>query len=377
MRPARRTRQFLRKTHEKPFARYELNTNDDIENEIFGSLEFVTEIEEVGRKFLLERGQRNNLKNTLLTMRAFVRQAKTFHKSAKLLDYRASPLIYYYSFLNLTKAYIATVEPANIRGNVHHGIRKPPGRSLKLQNSVEARGGVFSDFYRIVTGQPVSNRTRFDIFDLLGYSSDVSLEYELGGFGKHQILGCRYAVAAESRTSPFYVLLAVQGFDRIEAYKKGLSNFFSVFEEVDLGNDDCRQVFDLYAEDKQQYRFFESKMTFPIAENDRIPVSEILNHAYTGLKPNFEPNPYSGAYDFTLCAPLRSNLQIPMRESVAIFAIMFGLGSFVRYDPAYLEKLLNSREGWIIERFVSTAPTTFLRRIRNLIDGREFIYNPR
>lgn len=377
MRPARNARKYIQQIDAPPFAQVELWTTDDVKNEVFGSIEFITEIEEIGRAHLTDCGQSRNLQSTFLNMQAFVRQAKTFYKSAETLDYRASSLSYYYSFLNLVKAYIATEEPEKIRGKVHHGLIKLNGTRTSDRQIVEVRNGVFPTFYSLVTGQRLKLKTRFNVFDLLGYCSDVSLEYEMGRFGRHRITPCRVIVASEQNAGPYFGLIAVCNFEKLEPHKKTLSAFYSRLEEVNLDKDSCRELFKMYAEEKKRYRFFETRRLFPANADASIPTGQIMSHVYDGLKPFFEQTPYPEAGDFTLVAPLRKNLQIPMRESVAIYAVMFFLSSLVRYDPTYLEKILASREAWIFKRFVSTAPITFLRRIRNLIDRRNFIYRSR
>ena len=50
------------------------------------------------------------------------------------------------------------------------------------------------------------------------------------------------------------------------------------------------------------------------------------------------------------------------------------MGSLVRYNPDYIEKILQSKEAWIIERFVNGAPITFLRYLANSILSTDFIY---
>jgi hypothetical protein len=63
-----------------------------------------------------------------------------------------------------------------------------------------------------------------------------------------------------------------------------------------------------------------------------------------------------------------------MNEFVAIYVIMFLLGSLVRYRPEILEKMLSSKDTWLIERFVKTAPITLLRHFRNLVEDNYIAY---
>ena len=50
------------------------------------------------------------------------------------------------------------------------------------------------------------------------------------------------------------------------------------------------------------------------------------------------------------------------------------LGSLVRYRPQFLEALLATKDAWIIERFIKQAPITFLRHMRNAMDGKYIAY---
>ena len=46
----------------------------------------------------------------------------------------------------------------------------------------------------------------------------------------------------------------------------------------------------------------------------------------------------------------------------------------MRSFPAQLESMLESKEGWVIERFALSAPSTFLPHMVNLIIGENRVY---
>lgn len=357
-----------------PFERLEMRTSGDIADELFSSLEYLTEIEEVGRKFLQRRGHTLNILSTVRQMQAFIRQAKTFFKSAETLHYRASPLIYYYSFLNLVKAYLSITDPQAVKKNVYHGLTVPTGPRNVNNKILQTNNGLFPLFYERVIGEKIPRYTRFKFNDLLGYCTDIALEYRQGGFGEHRACLGKISVANAHDTGDAYVLLGIWGFQKIEPYKKLLSLFNRNFEEVELNYEIGRSIFNMYAEEQDIHRFFESRRAFPQDQDGRSPLGEMVFYSHDALEPFFEPINYLEDGDYWLVAPLRKNLQLRMRESIAIYAAMFYLGSLVRYNPTLLEHMLESREAWIIERFAKTAPITFLRRMRNLIHGRNFIY---
>src|SRR6266566_3355362 len=103
-------------------------TSNDIERELWNTLEYYSEVEEVGLNLIQSRGlQPQSLHQEIFKyFQAFVRQAKTYYGSAKTLHYRSNSLLYYYSFLNLVKAYLLLRDPQRIMGrtaqSVTHGL---------------------------------------------------------------------------------------------------------------------------------------------------------------------------------------------------------------------------------------------------------------
>ncbi|RCK20061.1 hypothetical protein TH8_19500 [Thalassospira profundimaris] len=361
----------------RKFEKHVLSSTVSTREDAFSSLEFISEIEENGIEFLRAHGHTKNLKTTWKYLQAFIRQAKTFYESAESLNYRASSLSYYYAFHNLAKAYIAVQNPDGIRGRMNHGLILPLNPTQNNKQSIEVRGGAFQLFYELLTKNRIPNKTRLNLRNLLAFCTDVQLEYGLCGYGITRVLPFSIGLASETNNGPFHVISAVVNFDVIRKCSKSLHKFNGFFEEVEMDKRTAREVFDLKAEDTKNVTFFESNETFDQNEDGSIALRPIYQSAYKAFENMFEMNPYDFKFPYYLVAPLRENFQIPMRETIAIYAIMFYLGSLVRYNPRYLEDILSSKDGWIIERFVSSSPTTFLRSIRNLIDGRNFIYAPR
>ena len=100
----------------------------------------------------------------------------------------------------------------------------------------------------------------------------------------------------------------------------------------------------------------------------------MINEVYNIIKEAIITNVYDDEFDYLLSSPLRLNMQLPMIEPISIYSIMYYMGSLVRYHPNYIEKLLESRDGWIIERFVKSTPNTFLRYMVNIITKHDYVY---
>jgi hypothetical protein len=62
-----------------------------------------------------------------------------------------------------------------------------------------------------------------------------------------------------------------------------------------------------------------------------------------------------------------------MNELMSIYLIMFYMSSLVRYKPAFIENLLNTKEAWLIDSFVKSCSVTFLRMIVSEIMNTDFV----
>lgn len=361
-----------------PLTRYEFPTNLSAQEEVFGWLDYVAEVKDVGVKLLRDRGHTKSPQSSFLLFQAFIRQAKTFYRSAETLDYRSSPLLYYYSFLNLAKAYILVNQPQFTGRGSGHGLRFKLGRGrLSKQFVTAGKSGVFPSFYREMMGKQLQHAVQLNVTTLLGYCSDIGLEYQTGGFGQHRGSPTKIAIVSDQQANDCWVLVAIQNFDILEPYKKSLRAFNILMEEVDLPNSRARQLFEIMAEFKGRFRFFESRARYPHRDGNIIPASQIIADWCNATEPFFTVHPYSDGFDFTLNPPLRVNHQVPIKEPLALYAVIYFLGSLVRYHPEFLESLLASRDSWIIERFMKSAPKSLLLYMRNLIDGRNFAYTSR
>jgi len=351
-----------------------LLTTRPFDDEVFASLEYISEIKDVGINYIRQFGH-SHPKEVFLLFQAFVRQAKTFYESATQLNYRASALIYYYSFLNLAKAYICLSDPLLVSSRVMHGLKHAfkPGK-LSTQYVVVENNGVFKKLYELITGSKIPSQTQINIARILGYCTDIVHEYTSAGYGNRRITPAGIRLLSNASQKISWPMLAVQDFEILSFYKKALKEFNRYFEQIEPNKTIVREVFGLYAESLKGYSFFESSKTYSWMQGDLIPVGQMKKDCFSALDKFYESNVYNDERTILLNAPLRKNLQISFNQLLSIYATMFYLGSLVRYRPDYLEKLLDSRDAWIIERFTYSAPSTFLRSMVNLILQQDYIY---
>jgi YaaC-like Protein len=184
MRAPRPTTGWVGQSFPPPFDKVILRTSDTVRGELIGSIELYSEVKAFGKELLKTNGH-TDLAQSFLVFQALMRQARTFFEAAEALHHRASPLNYYYSFMNLAKAFCFLRNPTFLSANLTHGLtpRSVEGR-LRKQYVVAKANGVFPSFYRHLTGTHVPTNAKIRIADLLGYSSDVQYEYIQFKFGK-------------------------------------------------------------------------------------------------------------------------------------------------------------------------------------------------
>jgi hypothetical protein len=145
-------------------------------------------------------------------------------------------------------------------------------------------------------------------------------------------------------------------------------------EEVSVPKGVAHETFDMGADVMKAFRFFEGKKLYSIQPNGMIPTIQIVRDTVDSLGALLSFSPQNDGFMFSLNSLIRTPKLRPMNEVLAIYCCMFHLGSLVRYRPHVLESMLAKKDAWMIERFVKGAPITFLRHIRNMMDGRYLAY---
>lgn len=366
-----------------------LTTSSDIERELWSALEYYSEVEEVGLGLIQTKGLQPppSHQEIFNSFRAFVRQAKSYYSSAKTLHYRSSSLLYYYSFLNLVKAYLALIQPQNIMGQrVHHGLNYNPSTTntdFQLE-TIGVREGAFPMFYEAQTSNaiPTTTNLHLNIVKLLSYPNELSFQYLLAGYGSVGILPSIAATVIDQSNNQSWTIIGIPPVASLNDYLSLYANFLQIYQEVEIGIDQLIPVFfGVNPSELFIYRFFQEIITTPTPVSGRgidrvIPMQRIIHD----LSPYISTHYFDDNRDFDLVVPYTDTTHptpIPITEALAIYAIMFYLSSLVRYRPDYLEALLNTKPAWLIENFVTSTPETFLRIMVCKIIGIDYIFRRR
>lgn len=265
-------------------------------------------------------------------------------------------------------------------GRILHGLSYPFS-DTKLGEQiirVAPMNGVFPAFYSRLTQQVLPSEFPLQVTTLLGYCSDISHEFETAGYGNHRCLPAKVRFLIDSAQKHAFVVIGINRFELIEPFGAALASFYNYFEEVKPRPQHTAKQFGISEPNISRFRFFESRQKYQLVGAElAIPVPQMLAGAYASMSHLHMSNPFRDEFDCFVVLPLSTEHQLPLNELLAIYVVMFFLASLVRYNPEYLEKIIASKDGWLIERFCSSCTVTCLRHMGNVIEGVDKVYYPR
>ena len=362
-----------------------LSSDINIERELWSALEYYSEVEEVGLNFIQTKvlQPQNSYQEIFKSFQAFVRQAKSYYGSAKTLHYRSNSLLYYYSFMNLVKAYLLLRDPQIVMRRIDHGLsyRSTTTRSEFQLEVIRVRKGIFPLFYEAETATDISlaSNSTLSIINLLNYPSDISYQYQLAGYGNHKILPSVSAAVTDRTINQSWTIIGIPPLNSLNGFLSLHSNFLHSFQEVGIDYNRISLMFEMSPLDLSGFRFFQDITTIPMLAGNltlHVHIEKLIN----ALKPYISFHYFDDNKDFDLLLPYQDATHptpMPINEALSIYAVMFYLSSLVRYRPDYLEALLSLKPAWLIENFVNSTPETFLRMMVCKIIEKDYIFRRR
>lgn len=362
----------------------DLSTSINIDEEIWLSLHHISEVQELGYELIKRKCTLTDsaLHSKWEEFRGYIRQAENFYRGALPLDYKSSPLNYYYSFLNLVKAYLLLNDNLLHKGLdqkkiIRHGLSPTRNYSTKqifLNNSVDVAGGneVFSKFYKAIFDRDLQDGFKFLISELVGYVYEISWQVQRSGsnYKLKSFHGHRALLFDRNRTEAWEFFDIDGRILKVWDFRKE-TIFKSVYKQVDPNKGFMREMFDMDAEQVNRGIFFESIHNIKI---DSITTYHDLNlnfkkALYDSVSPVLVPMGYS--YD--LCAPYSTSPFVSMNQELAIYITMYFLSDLVRYNPHVIDWISETKDSWILESFVKSAPLMFLRAMNSRLIGSDIL----
>ncbi|MDX6765596.1 MAG: YaaC family protein [Candidatus Methylacidiphilales bacterium] len=306
---------------------------------------------------------------------AYLEQARSFYETARKANRDAAPLLWYYCFLNLTKTLLVRDDAVDNLAGGMHGISDPAENkegylSLNKQTisawgaltSGSGRYQIFPNLCKAV-GQPLAaGENKMSVKSLL-----------------RQVLGIHRAfMKAFEEDSHFIKLREPQFLEHNATGGKGGElwlRFFLLKEDFNdtVKFDELRKQLDPVfkavtpgdtGEEMAGHCFESTHRPFTRWSSDELPAlqKEVGPKIRTLVLPR-------GSLHYVMFE--RENT---LPQVAVLYAIMFYLGSIVRYRPYDFDKLVTKKYRWVIDEFLQIAPKQFVILMISQITRSEISY---
>lgn len=278
---------------------------------------------------------------------AFWEQAEDFYWAAEESSSSAKPLLYYYSFMNMVKAFLI-LRGRSLKATEQHGILYPrPAKSrsqLHTQELVVRHGSstvtsVFHDFAAQLGVTLPDNRV-MRVGDLLG-----------------QIVGIHRAWMSVTRNDSRFALAQVGLRKQPESQEVfALLSFLSRekrLAEAIASKNGWRRV----QSDKTDEVYFETKMVRRLGRSYQ-PAVERLTNDLVSRGMHLLLTEHEGYRIYFSHFGHRETARLP--QLVSLYAVMFFLGAITRYRPYDFDRFVEGKWGWLVNEFINSQPPQFI-----------------
>ena len=359
----------------------ELTTSIDIEKEFWLLLNHISEVKPAAYELFARFSIAEELfENTFHRLRAFIRQANNYWEVATKTNFRSSSLLYYYAFLNLVKTFILLKQP-NLQDKVSHGIYygKDQFQNDLIDKCIGVNYGndqIFYLFYKEIF--QIELPKQFKVIELFSYNVEISYQYLQCNFGNINTFPVIHRFSFDKSQKKAWSVLAIPSYVSKPILDSNFIKFDEYFEFVPTPAPADLTFRDIFQFSKTEwagldfYQFKESKVVALDSYHSDTAIKygvvsclNILKEVFaSSLEPNYLPDNNS----FYVTIPLTINDQkFPLHEDMAIYLGMFFMSELVRYQPWYLDKVLEDKESWLFRSFVESCPLKFLRMITSRI----------
>lgn len=295
--------------------------------------------------------QKGAIKAVARNLKLYVQQASEFYEAARAAKPNTAPLIYYYSFLNLAKAFCELRQPRfhERQECYRHGVswRPSPKYLVNLEKeevSLTTRGvwHVLWESLRRATC-PAQNPTRLKMKQLFLYCPEISVEVERTfGVPNNLLELVDPDVVHDEATREAWLRFGV---DRTALQFYRISGN-ALMESIQTARSSYVEV----RSSRRELRTFESATPVKLRRGDTILNSihkdvlgmNVFCHLGAGNKIEYS-------------VPLQSRLPLKMPQVLVLYTILFWFGSLVRYDPHSVAELMDSPYWILLDGFMSQS----------------------
>ena len=283
---------------------------------------------------------------------AFLEQAEDFHHAASAPRVASKPLLHYYSFLNLVKAFLVLRRklPQNY---CMHGVKEPDDnirqRLTITSQAVKANdagvGGRIQIYRTFVKecGFLVRARPRpIKLVDLL-----------------EQAVSINDAIARSMGRAPQFFLAHDISFECNPRDKQVWIAYYISRDDLAVTATAARNLrenstaFEEVESQREGFRRYESRGTCTYSQSPIQALTDLVRKTWHDIWSEVVP----GRYRFW-ASSIPSNKKLA--QLAAAYQAMFYFGSVTRYRPDDFHKLADGKHGWMVQEFVNTQPLQFV-----------------
>jgi YaaC-like Protein len=301
-------------------------------------------------------------KNSREAALAFRAQAEDFYDAAIAMGSRnpgAKPLLLYYAFLNLGKAFLLTWGHGNPNSRPQHGIsekaqlRQVEGVRLSVHPSMPKRPQLYAELHHALTGRELT----------------VARNYRLGFLMPQILFGHRVWCTAANEGERFLSVQKIEYIDSRDQSKAWMRMHIRKDELAKLHKSQQAVLSSarlqgkwrfVSQEEAEEDRCFCLEQTAATAYTDRP--SDALMKITDDLRPYLWTSvllhpPYRKYYLYLAPENERSSV-VP--QLLSMYMIIFLLGSITRYQPHQFDRLLDSPYGAHLLGAMTEIPTQYV-----------------
>lgn len=312
--------------------------------------------------------------NDVSTAISFVQQAREYFLAAERAStIETKPVLYYYSFLNLTKAAGLADRRQGLVGFVHHGLSHPFSPNERLTGAILNTGSyvrkgqtnVYGLLSELLTGNNQTQNPTLQVANLLPQSvigHRLWCEATRAHRRERLISVADISLLEDPDRKEIWsrVEIASESLQRLGRSRSNVAN------ESGL-SPGWRPVSGGITLDGREVSRFEQinplKYSHRAADEIVSLVEQLKPHLHRTI---LSSSPYRRYYLY-LSPPGDTRLH----QLLVVYSLMFFLGSLTRYRPTYLIEVLNGDFGGFIREFLATQPLQFVYSIASELAQRE------
>lgn len=270
-------------------------------------------------------------------LRSLLEQAKHFYITAEASPVKSQPLLYYYSFLNLSKIIINLSSAHGPRKMYMHGMKEEHNNKFSQSTITKQR----QKFDIVQVAHEIVS-----IFDPNIAATDIIINVK--ELLNHCVGVHRAYSEIYNQTEVFYKIA------NYKLYKKGKELIFKA--EVQCSDTDITSLLAKgysIVEDEDGVFYYTCKIIIPTYTPTRKDYAELSKEIQKKGIWYFIGN---SGYTMYLS---NSSIGRYSQESI-IYMVMFYLGSITRYHPYMFDEIFSDKEQWLMSEFLNTQPKQFL-----------------